>query len=116
MPKKLRLRPPKYRGPGKPVKVEKPSEMAHVREGNFCGRCRYFVQSEQGREALRKQGFWDKLFGKRPDNSEIKPWMIGDPKMYSICEERNAAVHFFSTCSKWKSKDTFLKMFLGEKR
>lgn len=115
MPDKPRLAPPEYKGPGKPVETKKPSEMKHVREGNFCGQCRHLVEGAKGREALQKQGFWDKLFHGQGKHS-IKPWMVGDPSMYSICEERNAAVHYYSTCPKWKSKDTFVRIILGKNK
>lgn len=107
------LGPPEYRGPGRPLKIERPSNLKYVREGRYCGRCRGFTHSDSSREFLIKSGFWDKLMKSHSDGSDVKGWMIGDPKMYGICEHRSCAAHFFAKACREFAEGVLLRSRRG---
>jgi len=110
-----RLGPPKYRGPGRPVREIAPKDMPWVREGRYCGNCKSFTCDEATRLHLLKSGFWEKVFHGHDDGHDFKPWMVGDVKEYGICGLKDSAAHFFSYCGQWAHRRGFLRMFLKDK-
>jgi len=97
----------------KPLRVVKPNALSYVREGRFCGRCKYFIDLSTGQQALIKKGWWDKAFHNYDDGHDFKPYHFGDLSMYSICDYDHAVVHYFSTCPHFKPRREFARIWKG---
>lgn len=106
-----RLGAPRYPGPGRPIKVQKPQELPHYKKGRLCGQCVYGSFNAEAREYLSRTGFWDRLFHGHDDGTDIKPHHVGNPEDYGLCSKREAAVHCFSTCRYFRDKDKNIRSF-----
>ena len=65
----------------------------HVKAGRVCSRCRHFVDKKKGHEELKRDQFWERAFLYHGDGTDLGPRHLGDPKEYSVCSKKDAAVH-----------------------
>lgn len=107
-----KLAKPAYRGPGKPVRVRRPTDLPEVREGKYCGRCAAFLPPDRARPVLEKEKFWERAFHQYDDGHDLKPWMFGDLNQYGICERFGMCTHVFSHCKAWREKRQFGRIFV----